>query len=159
MGGIFPAMVNALVALKIDEKQRFKKQVEVCKQSINNLIVENKNYAYCQPCVSPIWDTGWMGHVLLEKGNENVEEIVDWFLKKEITIKGDWSFNKKNVSPGGWAFQFNNVYYPDVDDTALVGMFLDRVNKKKKRKKFLNVLREQENGLLPCSQRMEDGGI
>ena len=36
-----------------------------------------------------------MGHVLLEKGNENVEDIVDWFLKKEIKINGDWSFNKK----------------------------------------------------------------
>ena len=74
LGGIFPAMVNALIALKIDEKQRFKKQIEVCKKSINNLVVENKNYAYCQPCVSPVWDTGWMGHVLLEKGNENVED-------------------------------------------------------------------------------------
>ncbi|MEC8265218.1 MAG: squalene--hopene cyclase [Pseudomonadota bacterium] len=156
LGGIFPAMVNALVALKIDEKQRFKKQVEVCKQSINNLIVENKNYAYCQPCVSPIWDTGWMGHVLLEKGNENVEEIVDWFLKKEITIKGDWSFNKKNVSPGGWAFQFNNVYYPDVDDTALVGMFLDRVNKKEKKKKISECLERTRKWII--TMQSKNGG-
>ena len=43
-----------------------RKQIEICKKSIENLIVE-KNYAYCQPCVSPVWDTGWMGHVLLEK--------------------------------------------------------------------------------------------
>ena len=156
LGGIFPAMVNALVALKIDEKQRFKKQVEVCKKSINNLIVENKNYAYCQPCVSPIWDTGWMGHVLLEKGNENVEEIVDWFLKKEITIKGDWSFNKKNVSPGGWAFQFNNVYYPDVDDTALVGMFLDRVNKKEKKKKISECLERTRKWII--TMQSKNGG-
>ena len=67
LGGIFPAMVNALIVLKIDEKQRFKKQIEICKKSIENLIVEKKNYAYCQPCVSPVWDTGWMGHVLLGK--------------------------------------------------------------------------------------------
>ena len=82
-------MVNALIALQIDEKQRFKKQIEICKKSINRLIVENKNDAYCQPCVSPVWDTGWMGHVLMEKGNENVKDIVTWFLKKEIKINGD----------------------------------------------------------------------
>ena len=95
LGGIFPAMVNALIALQIDEKQRFKKQIEICKKSINRLIVENKNDAYCQPCVSPVWDTGWMGHVLMEKGNENVKDIVTWFLKKEIKINGDWSFQRK----------------------------------------------------------------
>ena len=80
-------MVNALIVLKIDEKQRFKKQIEICKKSIENLIVEKKNYAYCQPCVSPVWDTGWMGHVLLEKGNESVDDLVKWFLEKEIKIK------------------------------------------------------------------------
>ena len=151
-------MVNALIALQIDEKQRFKKQIEICKKSINRLIVENKNDAYCQPCVSPVWDTGWMGHVLMEKGNENVKDIVTWFLKKEIKINGDWSFQRKNVNPGGWAFQFNNDYYPDVDDTALVGMFLDRYNRKEKNKRLQIVLREQENGLSLCSQKMEDGG-
>ena len=65
-----------------------------------------------------------MAHVLLEN-NENVEKIAEWFLKKEIKIKGDWS-KVRDFKPGGWAFQFNNEYYPDVDDTALVGMFLDR---------------------------------
>ena len=156
LGGIFPAMVNALIALKIDEKQRFKKQIEVCKKSINNLVVENKNYAYCQPCVSPVWDTGWMGHVLLEKGNENVEDLVRWFLKKEIKIKGDWCINKKNTNPGGWAFQFNNDYYPDVDDTALVGMFLDRYNRKKKNIKITKCLERTRKWII--SMQSKNGG-
>ena len=156
LGGIFPAMVNALIALKIDEKQRFKKQIEVCKKSINNLVIENKNYAYCQPCVSPVWDTGWMGHVLLEKGNENVEDLVRWFLKKEIKIKGDWCFSKKNTNPGGWAFQFNNDYYPDVDDTALVGMFLDRYNRKKKNIKITKCLERTRKWII--SMQSKNGG-
>ena len=42
--------------------------------------------------------------------------------KKRNKDKGDWS-QKNNIDAGGWAFQFNNDYYPDVDDTALVGMF------------------------------------
>ena len=30
----------------------------------------------------------------MEKGNENVKDIVTWFLKK-IKINGDWSFQRK----------------------------------------------------------------
>jgi len=117
-------MVNALIAFKIDEENRYEKQIEICKQAIDNLVVEKKDFAYCQPCLSPVWDTGWMGHVLLEQ-NENVDDLVTWLLNKEIKSAGDWNVHKENLAPGGWAFQFNNDYYPDVDDTALVGMFLD----------------------------------
>jgi squalene-hopene/tetraprenyl-beta-curcumene cyclase len=31
------------------------------------------------------------------------------------------------VRPGGWAFQYANAHYPDVDDTAVVAMALDRM--------------------------------
>ena len=79
-----------------------------------------------------MWDSGWMGIINLENGIED-EGLVNWFLKKEIKVKGDWSY-KKDFPPGGWAFQFNNKYYPDVDDTALVGMFLERYNRTKKNK-------------------------
>ncbi len=138
LGGIFPAMVNALIAMNIDES-RFENEILTAKKAINNLIVEKKEMAYCQPCVSPIWDTGWMGHVLMEN-NKNVDDIADWFLKKEIKLKGDWSVGQGKINPGGWAFQFNNDYYPDVDDTALVGMFLDRYNREKKSKKIKECL-------------------
>lgn len=132
LGGIFPAMVNALIALKIEDDKKYKNEITVIRKSINNLIVERKDIAYCQPCVSPVWDTGWMGLVKLEN-NEDVNDIVEWFLKKEIKIKGDWA-EKRNAQPGGWAFQYNNVFYPDVDDTALVGIFLDRYNRVQNRK-------------------------
>ena len=150
----FPAMVNALIAFKIDEENKYEKQVKICKQAIENLIVEKKDFAYCQPCLSPVWDTGWMGHVLLEQ-NENVDDLVTWFLKKEIKSAGDWNFYKKNLTPGGWAFQFNNNHYPDVDDTALVGMFLDRYNKKKN-KKVKQCLERTRNWII--SMQSKNGG-
>ncbi len=131
LGGIFPAMVNALIAFKTIDESKYKNQILTIKKSIDNLIIEQKNSAYCQPCVSPVWDTGWMGLVNLEN-NIPSDDIANWFLKKEIKIKGDWA-EEKDFSPGGWAFQYNNAYYPDVDDTALVGMFLDRYNKQKNR--------------------------
>ena len=39
---------------------------------------------------------------------------------------GDWADNTPGTAPGGWAFQYNNPHYPDVDDTAVVGMLLHR---------------------------------
>jgi len=155
LGGIFPAMVNASIAFKIDEENRYEKQIEICKQAIDNLVIEKKNFAYCQPCLSPVWDTGWMGHVLLEQ-NENVDDLVTWFLNKEIKSNGDWNIHKENLVPGGWAFQFNNDYYPDVDDTALVGMFLDRYNKNKKNKKVEQCLERTRKWII--SMQSKNGG-
>ena len=31
------------------------------------------------------------------------------------------------LRPGGWAFQYANPHYPDVDDTAVVAMAMDRL--------------------------------
>jgi squalene-hopene/tetraprenyl-beta-curcumene cyclase len=45
-------------------------------------------------------------------------------------VKGDWADEKPEVRPGGWAFQYNNPHYPDLDDTAVVVMALDRARKK-----------------------------
>ena len=140
-------MVNSLIALEIDEKKRFKKEVKLAERSIDKLIINNKKSAYCQPCVSPIWDSGWMGHVLLEN-DKNVDKLASWFSKKRIKIKGDWKEKEeRTLKPGGWAFQFNNEFYPDVDDTALVGMFLDRYYKKNKDKGILDCIEEQDHGL------------
>ena len=155
LGGIFPAMVNSLIAMTLDDKKKYTKHIPLCRQSIDNLIVEKKDYAYCQPCLSPIWDTGWMGHVLLEQ-NKNVDDLVTWFLNKEIKSAGDWNVHKENLAPGGWAFQFNNDYYPDVDDTALVGMFLDRYNRKKKNKKVEQCLERTRKWII--SMQSKNGG-
>ncbi len=155
LGGIFPAMVNALIAMKIDKKSRFDRDILIAKKAINNLVVEKRDSAYCQPCVSPVWDTGWMGHVLMES-NKNVDDLVDWFLRKEIKLKGDWCVGKKEISPGGWAFQFNNDFYPDVDDTALVGMFLDRYNRTKQNKKIKDCLERTRKWII--SMQSKNGG-
>ena len=53
--------------------------------------------------------------------------------KQILECKGDWFTNNKNLSPGGWAFQYENDFYPDVDDTAVVAMFLDRAGYQNKK--------------------------
>ena len=44
----------------------------------------------------------------------------DWLLAREIRRNGDWSVKRPNTEPSGWAFEFQNDWYPDIDDTAMV---------------------------------------
>ena len=77
-------------------------------------------------------------------------------IQKEIKIKGDWSVKRKNALPGGWAFQFNNKYYPDVDDTALVGMFLERYNRINQKKSIQAILDRTRKWIV--SMQSKNGG-
>ena len=155
LGGIFPAMTNSLIALSIDDENRFSKEIDIVRKSIDKLLVIKKNQAYCQPCLSPIWDTGWVGLAMLEN-NKNIDGLVKWLLSKEIKIKGDWSINRPNLNAGGWAFQFNNKFYPDVDDTALIGMLLHRYNIKKNKKTIHDCLERTRNWII--GMQSKNGG-
>jgi len=48
-------------------------------------------------------------------------------LKKQVTRKGDWCVKNPKAEPAGWYFEFNNEFYPDVDDTAMVMLALAKV--------------------------------
>ena len=81
--------------------------------------------AYCQPCVSPVWDTALTCHALIEAGGERAlpeaKQGLDWLKPRQILdLKGDWAVKSPTTRPGGWAFQYNNAYYPDLDVTAVV---------------------------------------
>ncbi len=78
---------------------------------------------YVQPCFSPVWDTAIAAYALGESGfdaSQSLRNTADWLLKKEVRRKGDWARKRPKVEPSGWAFEFNNEFYPDVDDTAMV---------------------------------------
>ena len=136
LGAIFPAMVNCTIALYL---LGITKEYKISLNSVRNLIKHKKNYSYCQPCVSPVWDTGLNGTSLLESGltlkNSSIQKACKWLEKKQILeIKGEWIAKNKNLLPGGWAFQYENDFYPDVDDTAVVAMFLDRAGYQNKKR-------------------------
>ena len=46
-----------------------------------------------------------------------------------LDVRGDWTARRPDLRPGGWAFQYANPHYPDVDDTAVVAMAFDRMQK------------------------------
>src|SRR5207247_9369237 len=48
----------------------------------------------------------------------------DWIINKEVGIRGDWAVNNPHAEASGWAFEYDNIYYPDTDDTGMVLMAL-----------------------------------
>ena len=106
----------------------------IARRSIEKLLVVGKDEAYCQPCLSPVWDTALTAHALLEAGGEAggepVRAALDWLAPLQVLdVKGDWAVRRPDVRPGGWAFQYANPHYPDTDDTAVVAMAMDRADR------------------------------
>jgi squalene-hopene/tetraprenyl-beta-curcumene cyclase len=133
LGGIFPAMVNALEALTIlgyppDHSYRVS-----AKKALEGLLVVNGEQAYCQPCVSPVWDTALSALSLLEAesgaGNGKILKALDWLKERQVLNgTGDWRKDRPKLRAGGWAFQFQNDHYTDLDDTAAVARLMCQVN-------------------------------
>lgn len=131
LGAIYPAMANSVMMYDVlgcapDHPDR-----ALARKSVENLLVLRDAEAYCQPCVSPVWDTALVAHALMEARNAvadvQIGEICDWLKQRQVLdVKGDWAEERPDVRPGGWAFQYNNAHYPDLDDAAVVVMALDR---------------------------------
>jgi len=133
LGGIFPAMANAVMAYDALGYPRDHPDVVTARGAIEKLLVFHNGEGYCQPCLSPVWDTGLALHAMLEAGYEIsdpvVEKACDWLRGRQVLdVAGDWAEVRPGVRPGGWAFQYWNDYYPDVDDTAVVVMGLQRAD-------------------------------
>ena len=84
-----------------------------------------------EACQSPVGDTALAIIALTDAGTSaNDAAIVraaDWLLEQEVRTPGDWAVRRPGLGLGGWAFEFANDNYPDVDDTAEVGLALRRV--------------------------------
>ena len=131
LGAIFPAMVNAYEALgllgyPVDHPLRAMER-----RAIEDLLVVNDDSAYCQPCVSPVWDTAWaciaLQQVANERSHKAVKKAFHWLAEKQLLEEPqDWQLSRPKVRSGGWPFQFKNSHYPDLDDTAAVAYAMDR---------------------------------
>jgi len=134
LGAIFPPMANAVMMYDALGKGADYPPRALTRSGLDRLLVIGENEAYCQPCVSPVWDTSLTCHALIESGTEeatlSVKRGLDWLVPKQVLdVKGDWVAKRADVRPGGWAFQYNNAYYPDLDDTAVVVMAMDRARR------------------------------
>lgn len=126
LGCIFPAMVNAYESLLLLGYPKDHEYVVTARKAIDKLLVITDDMAFCQPCVSPVWDTALAALALQEsdKSNnaKNLTRAYDWLKSVQLSDEpGDWRVSKPDLAGGGWAFQYANPHYPDVDDTAVVG--------------------------------------
>jgi squalene-hopene/tetraprenyl-beta-curcumene cyclase len=144
LGAIYPAMLNAIIALRClgyseDDPQVIRARDEFEKLGIEQEPTEGMPEPTFRmtPCMSPVWDTAQAVYALGEAGvprdDERLLKAVDWMLSKEVRHKGDWAVKVPNTEPGGWYFEFNNEFYPDTDDTAQVLLALKHVDNPRER--------------------------
>ncbi|MDU0810419.1 MAG: squalene--hopene cyclase [Burkholderia sp.] len=132
-GAIYPAMANTVMmydALGYTEDYMNR---AIARRSIEKLLVISRDEAYCQPCLSPVWDTSLAAHALFEASSTRscaaALLATKWLKPLQILdTRGDWISRRPNLRPGGWSFQYSNPYYPDVDDTAVVAMAISRAH-------------------------------
>src|SRR5690242_11473191 len=134
MGAIYPPMANIVMMYDALGKDENFPPRATTRAGIDRLLVVREQEAYCQPCVSPVWDTTLTAHAMLEAGDAasiaSVKRGLDWLVPKQVLdLKGDWAAKRPDTRPGGWAFQYNNAHYPDLDDTAVVVMSMDRMQR------------------------------
>jgi squalene-hopene/tetraprenyl-beta-curcumene cyclase len=131
LGGIYPAMANAVMMFASLGHGPDHPHRAIAMASVKKLLSRHRDETYCQPCLSPVWDTVLAMHALMEAGADPhgpmLSRASDWVLERQILdLPGDWAARRPGLRPGGWAFQYWNDHYPDVDDTAVAGMALLR---------------------------------
>ena len=131
LGGIYPAMANAVMALHtLGYSEDHPKMAEGLKE-IELLGIEEADRFHLQPCLSPVWDTSLAMNALVESGlapdHPALGTATTWLLQEQILRRGDWQVKRPNLPAGGWPFQFRNDFYPDTDDSAMVLMALKKV--------------------------------
>ena len=131
LGAIFPAIMNSIIAMRclgysLDDPQMIRAMDE-----FEKLGIEEGDTFRMQPAISPVWDTAYALFALGESGVPNNDarmiKCADWLLQKQVRHVGDWKVKNPKGQPGGWYFEFNNEFYPDVDDSAMVCLGLSRV--------------------------------
>ncbi len=132
LAAIFPAMLNALIALKALGYPDDHPEVIRAERELKRLEHETEDDLRIEPCFSPVWDTAIVTICLHESGvseqHPAMKKAVDWLISKEIRFRGDWQYkNPAKVEASGWAFEYENKWNPDVDDTAMVLLALRKV--------------------------------
>jgi squalene-hopene/tetraprenyl-beta-curcumene cyclase len=161
LGAIFPAMANSVMMYDALGRDRLDPDYLAARRSIDRLLIVKSEEAYCQPCVSPVWDTALACQTLLEVGDERAMDAaaagLKWLLpRQELDVVGDWSARRPNVRPGGWAFQFANPHYPDLDDTAVVVMAMDRQQRARGHQSFHDAIERAREWI--CGLQSRNGG-
>ena len=126
LGAIYPPMMYSVMALDVlgyaqDDPLRVK-----ALRHFEDLMVDDGERFFFQPCFSPVWDTAIAAYALAQSDPSNaaIRPAADWLLAEEVRRKSDWSVKRPRTEPSGWGFFYRNEHYPDIDDTAMVMLAL-----------------------------------
>jgi squalene-hopene/tetraprenyl-beta-curcumene cyclase len=142
-------MVYLQIALHALGYERDHPVIQRAERELDALFIndERTDSIRIQPCFSPVWDTGIALYAVTDCGmtvqDAAVNNAASWLREKECRHGGDWVQNlhggrlvlkptygrgrKGREAPQGcWFFEYNNAWYPDCDDTAMVAMALKR---------------------------------
>ena len=124
LGAIFPAIVNAVIALRALGYEEDHPLVQGQLRALERFEIEEQGEMRLQPCLSPVWDTALSMNALLAADGVGADGALQdglrWLLDREVTAPGDWQRKSLQQAPGGWCFEYGNDFYPDCDDTAEV---------------------------------------
>ena len=73
LGAIFPAMANAVMMYDALGAGEDDPRRAMARAAIDKLLIVREGEAYCQPCLSPVWDTALAAHALMEAGDPESE--------------------------------------------------------------------------------------
>jgi len=133
IAGVAPPIHNSLMLYHIlgaTSPVHLKKRNEF-RVAMEKLLVVSGERTFVTLCLSPVWDTGWAAIGLIEAGTpESIQSAkcgLDWLVPRQVLeLKGDWAIKRPNLRPGGWPFQYVNSHFPDLDDTAVVAVAMNR---------------------------------
>ncbi|MGO9464734.1 MAG: squalene--hopene cyclase [Isosphaeraceae bacterium] len=130
LGAIFPPMIYSVIALRSLGYELDSQAVTWALRQLDGLQIAEGGRVRVQPCLSPVWDTAIamisLADARLPDHHPAWDRAVRWLLAKEVRCGGDWQVRGPGVEPTGWHFQFNNAFYPDLDDSAMVVLALRR---------------------------------
>ncbi len=130
-GGIMLPWLFSLIALKYLNYENSHPVMKKGLSGLEDFIMEDSDNFVLQPATSPVWDTAWAVIALVNSGMDpgdlRLAKAADWLLDKQVKVEGDWKIKNPGTEPGCWSFEFANKYYPDIDDTAKVGLAIDLV--------------------------------
>src|SRR5581483_9454048 len=88
MGAIYPPMANIVMMYDVLGKGEDFPPRAITRRGIDRLLVIKDDEAYCQPCVSPVWDTTLTAHAMMEAGDEaaidSAKRGLDWLVGKQV---------------------------------------------------------------------------
>mgnify|MGYP001129835684 CR=1 len=131
LAAIFPAMLNAMMALRALGYPEDHPLVQKADRDFAGLFVDDGDDFRIQPCLSPVWDTAIstiaLGESGVDKNHPALARAAAWLEEREVRFRGDWQVKNPHPEASGWAFEHENIYYPDTDDTMMVLMALRHV--------------------------------